>query len=203
MPIYPQLCRCTSVSGKFIKSINMNKLYLLSFIFLTASIMKLCGQQVEISGKIQGISDSTELRIVFLPLIFGEDIITKKVNHTNGNFSIVSDLDLSMWHLVRIDCNEFNKTAAPNICDYLIHLDIFFFIQLGDNIHVKAEKQKFGVKFQTMGNSIGNQQNEFNKEIFKLEQSYAELDNKKSTVIVNPIENKINKLKKKLYRLNH
>jgi hypothetical protein len=182
---------------------HTHRLFILTLIVLIP-ILKLNGQNVDISGRIQGLSDSAILNIDFIPLDKAGDLVSRKLKIKNSEFSVaLSILNPSVWYLVRIDCNEFYKTSAPIICDYGMHLDIHFYIQPGDKIQVEAKKVKYGVKYQLSGNSIVEQQNVIRNQIYELEQTYAGLINTKYSSKTNSVlDVEIENMKAKIDSIN-
>ena len=163
----------------------------------------LYGQTVEVSGRIKGISDSSRLKIYFMPLKLYEDVVSEEVDCINGKFKIVTQLDTSMWHLVQIDCDEFNSLPDSLTCNYKTRTAIKVFIFPGDKLIIKAKKANFGAKFHVYGNKIASQQNEFKEKTFKLEQDYAETVFSKSKLITDSDnDDEIKNLKDKIDGIN-
>ena len=149
---------------------------MLFFLALTVTIAN--SQTIHFQGEIKGVKDSTKLTVNILPLTLGADVISKEVYCVDGKFSFSSNLVLPMWHLVRIDSDEFFR-GNVNYCGDGVSLDIYCFAFPEDKISVDAEKAKYGVRFVATGNEISNQQKCFLDEIFPLEQQLADLTNQR------------------------
>ena len=72
----------------------------------------------------------------------------------------------------------------------------------GDAIHIEAEKLKYGVRFTSIGNSIGQQQSKVFEKTFQLEHSIVELIEQKGELLISPeIDERIIELKRELERV--
>ena len=162
--------------------VNMKK-YLISFLILFTFVWTTNGQSISVKGQIEGLIDSTTLNIFLLPLKMGEDVIHFETKCVNGAFDFNHKMNLSMWHLVRIDSDSFYHSKGLT-CGDGINLDIYFFIFPNESIEIKAKKLDYGIEFTAQGNDIGKQQAEILKKIFPLEQKLVELIEKKNELLI-------------------
>jgi len=116
-------------------------------------------------------------------LKMGEDVIHFETKCVNGAFDFNHKMNLSMWHLVRIDSDSFYHSKGLT-CGDGINLDIYFFIFPNESIEIKAKKLDYGIEFTAQGNDIGKQQAEILKKIFPLEQKLVELIEKKNELLI-------------------
>ncbi len=172
---------------------------LISFFILTEISV---GQSIYIHGKIEGIKDSSELIIQILPLELGKHAILKRVKTTNGEFKFNCELQNDMWHLARIDCEDFNK-GTVNSCSDKVHLDISFFIQPNDSIELNAKKAEYGAQFSASGNPISLQQNQYLDRVFDKTQGLVRLIEKRNASPADKsIQGEIEQIHKDLYDIN-
>jgi len=174
------------------------KKYLISFLILFTFVWTTNGQSISVKGQIEGLKDSTTLNIFLLPLKMGEDVIHFETKCVNGAFDFNHKMNLSMWHLVRIDSDSFYHSNGLT-CGDGINLDIYFFIFPNESIEIKAKKLDYGIEFTAQGNDIGKQQAEILKKIFPLEQKLVELIEKKNELLIsNEMDERIAELRNEI-----
>lgn len=140
-------------------------------------------QEFSIKGSVTGMENAT-LDIQVLPLKHGATPIFRTINPVDGTFDCTIQADLDMWHLIRIDSNDFEKAFAPRVHEAetdkpggngkalvpdFLNQDIVFFIHPGDHVIVKANIEPNGIHYQISGNKIGSQQKAFSSRLYPLE----------------------------------
>lgn len=138
-------------------------------IVLIGVIISLSGKTQEIAfhGKISGI-DSAQISVVVLPLKFGEMPISDITHCVRGKFDFRVKPNLNMWHLVRLNCEEFNSVfgSEKSGSQELKNREILFFVQPNDHVSILANVGAYGLDYQITGNEISGQSSEVNKSVF-------------------------------------
>lgn len=150
-------------------------------------------QKATFSGQINGINN-TEIEVWILPLIQGETPIFDQIKCVNGKFECSINFNLNMWHLVRLNSEDFNTIFGNDkFSEYeLKNREIIFFIYPGDHLSIQSKIGDFGIDYQISGNEFNKQRNLFAKNLFPLEEEFNRL------VILNETENQIRLINKKL-----
>jgi hypothetical protein len=171
------------------------------FIVVIVAIISLTGngQEATFHGKITGI-DSAQISVMILPLKKGEIPIAHKIQCVDGEFECKIKLNVNMWHLVRLNCKEFNAVfgSEKSSAQKLKNREIVFFIQPNDQVAISATVGEYGIKYQITGNEMSVQRNEFKKKLFPLEEQYNRLaiwrdqsetakDNQKTNVLADKL----------------
>lgn len=145
---------------------------------LIGAIISFAGiaQETAFHGKITGI-DSTQISVKVLPLKLGSDVIFETIKCVHGEFDFRTNLNLNMWHLVRLNSKEFNTVFGSEklSSQKLKNREIVFFIQPNDYISISVDIGEFGMNYQITGNDIGVQRNEFMQKVNTLEENYNRL----------------------------
>ena len=148
------------------------------FIVVIVAIISLTGnaQEATFHGKITGI-DSAQISVWILPLKKGEIPIFDKIQCVDGEFECKIKFNINMWHLVRLNCKEFNAVfgSEKSSSQKLKNREMVFFIQPNDHLTISASVGEYGINYQITGNEISVQQNEFTKKLFPLEEQYNRL----------------------------
>lgn len=134
------------------------------------------GQEATFHGKITGI-DSAQIGVMILPLKKGEIPIVEKIQCVDGEFECSIKFNTNMWHLVRLNCKEFNAVFGneKSSSQKLKNREVVFFIQPNDSIAISATIGEYGINYQITGNEISVQRNEFKKKLYPLEEQYNHL----------------------------
>lgn len=140
-------------------------------------------QEFSIKGSVTGMENAT-LDIQVLPLKHGATPIFRTIHPANGTFDCTIQADLDMWHLIRINSNDFEKAfvaAAHNseankpggtensVNPEFLNKEIIFLIQPGDHVIVKANIESNGIRYHATGNNISDQQQAFSSRLYPLE----------------------------------
>ncbi|SFF55699.1 TlpA family protein disulfide reductase [Sunxiuqinia elliptica] len=133
-------------------------------------------QKTTISGEIQGIEQAS-INLLVLPLKLGEKPIFKKVDCMDGRFECSIDFESNMWHLVRMNSNQFTAAFGEEKSSdkKLENRELLFFIRPGDKIAIKAKLGEYGINYQVYGNEISEQRNQVAQRLFALKEEYNKL----------------------------